>query len=339
MCVASEMVEELDLADQDVIKIADMIDSAVMVMVPEWKPGVAFVDHLENEDDDDSDKEEPTQDGHYHSMWSDLSTFSWDSSLMNDQGSLLGLDDSTTGGRKWASGMALGPQRENVVHGRFEEVTYHECRVEHADHIEEERCSVDTLSSRGTGEWQLSGEPMTNDGLVGDPLDFHEKASNIDSCNDGVMVMDDNDDRMLYHTLGYGNLSIDEENDELLMQQIRALTLRYEKEVDELRRKHEDAILELRKQWKDKKDACPSFSKYSTQTLRLSNESRDEALALALAIANKQKEQYLLGGENSELSISHSRSNNDEIDNSNNRLSFKELATLLANIGSSNHDS
>lgn len=41
MCVASEMVAELDLSDQDVTTIAEMIDAEILALVPEWQPGVA----------------------------------------------------------------------------------------------------------------------------------------------------------------------------------------------------------------------------------------------------------------------------------------------------------
>ena len=39
LSVATEMVAELDITDQDVTKIADMIDEEIASLVPEWKPG------------------------------------------------------------------------------------------------------------------------------------------------------------------------------------------------------------------------------------------------------------------------------------------------------------
>lgn len=41
MSVATEMVDELDITDQDVTKIADMIDGEIVSLVPEWKKGLA----------------------------------------------------------------------------------------------------------------------------------------------------------------------------------------------------------------------------------------------------------------------------------------------------------
>ncbi|KAK7337888.1 hypothetical protein VNO77_18477 [Canavalia gladiata] len=39
LSVAAEMVAELDITDQDVTRIADMIDGEIASLVPEWKPG------------------------------------------------------------------------------------------------------------------------------------------------------------------------------------------------------------------------------------------------------------------------------------------------------------
>lgn len=39
LSVATEMVAELDITDQDVTKIAEMIDGEIALLVPDWKPG------------------------------------------------------------------------------------------------------------------------------------------------------------------------------------------------------------------------------------------------------------------------------------------------------------
>lgn len=39
LSVATEMVAELDITDQDVTRIADMIDGEIASLIPEWKPG------------------------------------------------------------------------------------------------------------------------------------------------------------------------------------------------------------------------------------------------------------------------------------------------------------
>lgn len=42
LSVATEMVAELDITDQDVTRIADMIDGEIASLVPEWTPGPGF---------------------------------------------------------------------------------------------------------------------------------------------------------------------------------------------------------------------------------------------------------------------------------------------------------
>ncbi|KAL3516248.1 hypothetical protein ACH5RR_023150 [Cinchona calisaya] len=44
LSVATEMVAELDMTDQDVTKIADMIDGEIASLVPEWKPGPGIIE-------------------------------------------------------------------------------------------------------------------------------------------------------------------------------------------------------------------------------------------------------------------------------------------------------
>ncbi|XP_047945283.1 serine/threonine-protein kinase WNK1-like isoform X1 [Salvia hispanica] len=45
LCVATEMVAELDITDQDVTEIAKMIDGEIASLVPEWRSGVGFEDN------------------------------------------------------------------------------------------------------------------------------------------------------------------------------------------------------------------------------------------------------------------------------------------------------
>ncbi|XP_054813361.1 probable serine/threonine-protein kinase WNK9 [Prosopis cineraria] len=42
LSVATEMVAELDITDQDVTRISDMIDGEIASLVPEWRPGPGF---------------------------------------------------------------------------------------------------------------------------------------------------------------------------------------------------------------------------------------------------------------------------------------------------------
>lgn len=51
MSVASEMVAELDLSDQDVTTIAEMIDAEILALVPGWQPGASFDEAVPDTED------------------------------------------------------------------------------------------------------------------------------------------------------------------------------------------------------------------------------------------------------------------------------------------------
>nr|PNR59572.1 hypothetical protein PHYPA_002363 [Physcomitrium patens] len=112
MCVASEMVEELDLSNQDVTTIAEMIDAEILALVPEWRPGVAV-----DEGGVEADSAYPTvvdgsdEVGSGDSVVEDPPSSSW-------KGRAVSPRLCSVGG--------TSPPRmvEGTMHGRFEEVTY-----------------------------------------------------------------------------------------------------------------------------------------------------------------------------------------------------------------------
>ncbi|CAA6659100.1 unnamed protein product [Spirodela intermedia] len=105
LSVATEMVGELDITDHDVTMIAEMIDSEMISLVPEWQPGVGITEDAP---------------GHpapavYHNCASNVSSVV----------SLLDLAPNTEG---------AGCSRHEsapAMHGRFEEITY---RVDGPEH-------------------------------------------------------------------------------------------------------------------------------------------------------------------------------------------------------------
>ncbi|GAA0158717.1 non-receptor serine/threonine protein kinase [Lithospermum erythrorhizon] len=101
LSVATEMVAELDISDQDVTEIANMIDEEIVSLVPEWKrgPGIEETPRLSNF-------------SFCHNCGSsNASTESIMNLLMNDLGS------SSNFTRCLGNGCAAS-------HGRFEEITY-----------------------------------------------------------------------------------------------------------------------------------------------------------------------------------------------------------------------
>ncbi|CAK9154381.1 unnamed protein product [Ilex paraguariensis] len=97
--VAAEMVAELDITDQDETKIADMIDSEIATLVPEWKSGLAIdnsPDYLSN--------------GFCNHCASN--------------GSLMHHLSSNNPGAKHLQVLHCSRHGCAAVHGRFEEITY-----------------------------------------------------------------------------------------------------------------------------------------------------------------------------------------------------------------------
>jgi hypothetical protein len=121
MSVASEMVAELDLSDQDVTTIAEMIDVEILALVPEWKPGVAIDDTGAT----DGETGGPNEDGHaiLQDESDPMATVSSDDSLIE----LLASSWKPRSFSPKISSIAVtSPPRvvEGTMHGRFEEVKY-----------------------------------------------------------------------------------------------------------------------------------------------------------------------------------------------------------------------
>ncbi|CAI9102522.1 OLC1v1000807C5 [Oldenlandia corymbosa var. corymbosa] len=99
LSVATEMVAELDMTDQDVTNIADMIDGEIASLVPEWKPGPGILDTP---------------------RFANSSFCQNCASTHTSTGSLINL---LSGGNNFQILQCLGNGCA-ATHGRFEEITY-----------------------------------------------------------------------------------------------------------------------------------------------------------------------------------------------------------------------
>lgn len=99
LSVATEMVAELDITDQDVIKIAEMIDGEIAALVPEWKigPGIEESPHCTNA-----------------SICQNCASY----------GSILDYASPNSPGVKHLQVLQCSKHGSAAVHGRFEEITY-----------------------------------------------------------------------------------------------------------------------------------------------------------------------------------------------------------------------
>ncbi|XP_021689129.2 probable serine/threonine-protein kinase WNK9 isoform X2 [Hevea brasiliensis] len=99
LSVAAEMISELDITDQDVLKIADMIDGEIASLVPEWRRG--------------QEKEESLQCAN--------ATFCQNCA---SYGYLLDYLSSNSPGAKNLQVLQCSKHGSANLHGRFEEITY-----------------------------------------------------------------------------------------------------------------------------------------------------------------------------------------------------------------------
>ncbi|KAL3677824.1 hypothetical protein R1sor_020780 [Riccia sorocarpa] len=111
MSVASEMVAELDLSDQDVTTIAEMIDAEILALVPEWQPGVACEDTGADLGPDSNSYQEHFDLGSQNGF---------------EQADSLSSDDAPTHDSRNQASNKYSPRAEaqTNMYGRFEEVTY-----------------------------------------------------------------------------------------------------------------------------------------------------------------------------------------------------------------------
>ncbi|KAI3686410.1 hypothetical protein L1987_80086 [Smallanthus sonchifolius] len=92
IAVASEMVEELDLTDQDVSTIAEMIDAEIRSCIPDWVPR----DYFDDQDDEPTASADSTSDQPQNESTSPLSIKSYASPT------LLSLERLPSGRRYWS---------------------------------------------------------------------------------------------------------------------------------------------------------------------------------------------------------------------------------------------
>ncbi|KAJ9700352.1 hypothetical protein PVL29_005915 [Vitis rotundifolia] len=122
LSVAMEMVSELDITDQDVTKIADMIDDEIASLVPGWKMGLGI--------------EESQNYGHGASFCHHCAS----------NGSPLDYVSPNNPGTKNLEVLQCSRQGCAAVHGRFEEITY---RVEGSEQCVTEGAPVVSSQSDG----------------------------------------------------------------------------------------------------------------------------------------------------------------------------------------------
>ncbi|MCO5575951.1 hypothetical protein L7F22_029758 [Adiantum nelumboides] len=221
MSVASEMVAELDLSDQDVTTIADMIDTEIMALIPDWKPGLAFDDAIDN----DALKEEKglvldspvVQDGRDDGL------------PVSTPGTTVGLSDD--------SQLVSGP-----TYGRFEEVG---CNVISSDQQQQDSDGLELFSDFSVdsgSDSSLDGQSSSEIGVDNDVTthslgaESEAKLDLLPGRSPGVGVVKLKEEHSMHS-------AFDEKLDD---SEVLRLILQQQEELQMLRTKHEEALSDLK---------------------------------------------------------------------------------------------
>lgn len=157
LSVATEMVAELDITDQDVTKIAEMIDGEISALVPDWEPGPGFEDAS------------PGYCHHCHSTGS-------------SNGSLFDFISSKNGNGK--NVFQCTRLECAATHGRFEEITY---QVEGSEQCATEGPPVVSSQSDGMHYADIWAQHETADKTSeeSDVVHSDEESDNLDPSTSG----------------------------------------------------------------------------------------------------------------------------------------------------------
>ncbi|XP_024522456.1 probable serine/threonine-protein kinase WNK3 [Selaginella moellendorffii] len=185
LCVASEMVAELDLSDQDVTTIADMIDAEIVLLVPHWRPGASFEEHREDTTLHDTDD----------------------------------IDTCETVSSRNSEVESLSPQNlEGTMHGRFEEFTYQSLPM---------RSHATPRENQETAKlWDFHSTPVPD-----------KRPEHASAVPEGSSCEEEGSSAGI---------------DDPLEWEMAVLAHKQEQELRQLRRQHEQAVLELRDRYKQK---------------------------------------------------------------------------------------
>ncbi|KAH7427721.1 hypothetical protein KP509_10G056900 [Ceratopteris richardii] len=243
MCVASEMVEELDLADQDVTRIAEMIDEAIIFMIPEWTPGVAIDEWFDVEDISGE-----TSGQLQSSTFSELDIPSNSSPIECHQLS-HSWNDSANGYFKDAT------QTSTCAHGRFEEVLCHSTYTQERINVDPSAV-ISQFSQNEADVWEhtssLDSSPVCPASHDLGPVDKGESAfadGHFETVHGSYNLYSGVMDAWALFQSDFGN----DPDNELLMHEVKDLTLKFQQDLKELHDRHRQSLLDLRAQWMSKK--------------------------------------------------------------------------------------
>ncbi|XP_077227016.1 with no lysine (K) kinase 3 isoform X2 [Tasmannia lanceolata] len=248
--VASEMVAELDLTDQDVTAIAAMIDTEIQAHVPKWIPGESFEDNFVDE--------KPNSDLHESDTKVELSELTNDS---NHPPSRLVLERLPSGRLFWSDSpkassedSPVGPAHSNLSSEVGQHVGSYLTTegFELADSPEDQKIrDYQNVVVGSPNQWTDS----ENNGSSSVYFENRNTSPDENVCQEKKEVSTSTE----FSLSGDQSKGIVEENDRILIdnepenvkiiaEKLEYLLVDQRKELDELQRKHEQAVAELLKE-------------------------------------------------------------------------------------------
>ncbi|XVE66004.1 hypothetical protein DITRI_Ditri08aG0046700 [Diplodiscus trichospermus] len=208
LSVATEMVHELDITDQDVIKIADMIDREIASLVPDWKNGLCIDENIE-------------------CMSSNFCQNCASNGYLSDYLS------SSHAGAKNLQFLQCSKHGCTAVHGRFEEITYQvgepeQCVLEAAEAPLTQSDGIHYADIWGQREGPELSSPVQKD------INCDETNETLDKSIYAEEIIDPNAKNTVaaHNSVDSGFLD-DYENE--IRQELRWLKAKYQMQLRELR--------------------------------------------------------------------------------------------------------
>uniref|UniRef100_A0A5B7A2K1 non-specific serine/threonine protein kinase n=2 Tax=Davidia involucrata TaxID=16924 RepID=A0A5B7A2K1_DAVIN len=236
--VASEMVEELDLTDQDVSTIAAMIDSEIQSHIPDWAPRELSGNNV--------DSEVTISDSHAPEAQGDASSSTNETA---PSGSLV-LEQLPSGRKYWSDSFKAGGGNSPVRSGPSN-LSLANLGTPGYSWTEENEQSPDSHRDADDSNDAASLEQLEDECMLDD--DVKERESNVpaDLLSGGNKGATDLHSSNGPHSLGGNNdilRDIDSDDVRIIVEKLEHLLVEHQRELDELKRKHELAVSDLLKE-------------------------------------------------------------------------------------------
>ncbi|XP_059624440.1 probable serine/threonine-protein kinase WNK7 isoform X1 [Cornus florida] len=261
LSVSSEMVEQLELADQNVLFIAELIDLLLINLIPNWKPCVS-VDHLaalstiQTPNGHHSDSRSPQHGGEISvpsvpNTTEAVNLPSPQVSLASSsyEGSIHPMQDGPDASKpdEIISHADYGFQGESITQDWCFEISY--ARAVSDEGNDKKRCSTNTFVNSEIGCMNCNGNGLQRplkESLLGEELDLSpgdigkvvdkgsNSASTISSCS-----------------IYFSSSSLEDE-DEVLRLELEMIELQYREVVKDIYKRRHEAITETRKRFSQK---------------------------------------------------------------------------------------